>query len=374
MPFILSFNKKAHNMQRIYTVEELMLDDSFLSYCIDKNSPWKSFWEKEIELYSTQKAIFAEARYTIILLHGKLDDNEVNRQVEKIKKMVSDQEKKHSSAEKLQEPVFLQSGITKQFSNSKSAKYFRKTYVVYGMVALVLVFAGGYFLKYATSKTIMQQPKPAEVSYNSNIGERKSIQLPDGSVAVLNSNSSITFAGDFNQNERSIVLSGEAFFRVAKNPAKPFIVHSGAFYVTAIGTAFYVHARNKEQDYKVDLLEGKVRLASNENKKMTETILQPGEEGAWQSSKMSFTKTFSDSTVLKQWISGKLSFKNLPVEKVLELLQQWYGVDIRVKHKKWEKITLTGDYDNKPLDHVLKIICFSISAGYSYSGNQVIIE
>jgi transmembrane sensor len=360
-------------MQRIYTVEELMLDDSFLSYCVDKKAPGKAFWEKEIELHSDQKAIFDEARYTIILLHGKLDDNEVNLQIEKIKKLVGDQVEKNSSVEKLQEPVSLQSGITKQSGNQKPTKHFDKTYVIYGIAALVLVFFGGYLLKYTASKTIMPQPKPIEVSYSSNIGERKNIQLPDGSVAVLNSNSSIKFAGDFNQNERSIILIGEAFFRVAKNPSKPFIVHSGAFSVTAAGTSFYVHARNKEKDYKVDLLEGKVRLASNENN-IPETILLPGEEGTWQSSKMSFTKTFCDSTVLKQWISGKLSFKNMAVEKVLELLQQWYGVDITVKHKKWEKITLTGDYDNKPLDHVLKIICFSLSAGYSYSGNQVIIE
>jgi ferric-dicitrate binding protein FerR (iron transport regulator) len=119
-------------------------------------------------------------------------------------------------------------------------------------------------------------------------------------------------------------------------------------------------------------------LASNENKTKgpdnQETMLLPGEEGTWQSSKMSFTKTFYDSTTLKKWISGKLSFKNMAVEKVLDLLQQWYGVDITVNHKKWNKITLTGDYDNKPLDHVLKIICFSLSAGYSYSGNQVIIK
>ena len=131
-------------MQRkIYTVEELMLDDSFFSYCVDKNAPGRAFWEKEIELHSDQKAIFAEARYTIILLHGKLDDNEVNRQVEKIKKLIGGQEKKHSSVEKLQEPVSLQSGITKQYSNQKSAKHFRKTYVIYGIAALVLVFFGG---------------------------------------------------------------------------------------------------------------------------------------------------------------------------------------------------------------------------------------
>ena len=138
-------------MQRIYTVEELMLDDSFFCYCVDKNAPGRAFWEKEIELHSDQKAIFAEARYTIILLHGKLDDNEVNRQVEKIKKLVGDLGK-HSSVE-LQEPVSLLSGITKQYSNQKSAKHFRKTYVIYGIAALGPELFGGYLLKHTTSIT-----------------------------------------------------------------------------------------------------------------------------------------------------------------------------------------------------------------------------
>ena len=365
-------------MQRIYTVEELMLDDSFVSYCLDKNAVVKEFWDTEIELHSNQKAVFAEARYTIILLHGKLDDNEVNRQVEKIRKLVSGQEKNHFSIEKLQETGSLYPGITKQYSNQKSAKQFSKSYLVYGIAALALIFVGGYVSKYTTSKTTVVRPQLTGAFNSSGMGERKSIQLPDGSVAVLNSNSNITYGGDFNQSTRTLILSGEAFFKVAKNPAKPFIIHSGTFSVTALGTSFYVNARNNAEDYKVDLLEGKVRLASDQNKTagtiIPETMLLPGEEGTWQSSKMSFTKTFCDSAVLKKWITGKLSFKNMPVEKLLELLQQWYGVTIIVKHKKWSKLTLTGEYDNKPLDHILKIICFSLSAGYSYSGNQVIIE
>ena len=367
-------------MQRIYTVEELMLDDSFFCYCVDKNAPGRAFWEKEIELHSDQKPIFAEARFTIMLLHGKLDDSEVTLQVEKIKKLIDDQEEKNSSMEKLREPVFPHSGIAKQSGSQKSAKHFNKTYLIYGIAALALIFFGARLFQYNSSKVkvIASQPQPIEVSYNSGIGERKSIQLPDGSEAVLNSSSSITFGGDYNQNERSIKLNGEAFFRVEKDPAKPFIVNSGAFSVTAVGTSFYVHARNREKDYKVDLLEGKVRLTSNKNittgTHPLETILQPGERGAWQPAKMSFTKTLCDSNALRKWISGNLSFRNMAVENVLELLQQWYGVGISVRHKKWAKLTLTGDYDNKPLDHVLKIICFSLSAGYSYSGNQVIIE
>jgi len=365
-------------MQRkMYTVEELMLDDSFLNYCLNKEAPLKSFWDREIGLHSDMKAIFAEAKYMILLLHGQLDDNEISQQVEKLKKLVASREEKHSPVE-IMPPAFSHHVVTKQFSNQKSKKYFRNTYALYGIAALVLIFFGGYLFKYAAPKETKLQAEPIKFTYSSNVGERKSIELPDGSFAVLNSNSSITFAGDFNQKTRPVILTGEAFFRVAKNPAKPFIVHSGAFSVTAVGTSFYVHARKKGAGYKVDLLEGKVSLASNENKtaspEIPQTILLPGEEGEWQSSKMSFTKTSSDSIALKKWISGRLSFKDMDVENVMELLQQWYGVDIIIKHKKWSQLRLTGDYDNKPLDHVLKIICFSLSAGYSYSGNQVIIE
>ena len=366
-------------MQReMYTVEELMLNDSFLRYCLDEQSPDKEFWEKETELYRDQQGVFAEARYTIILLHGKLDNNEVTRQVEKIRKIIGSQEEKYSSLKNLIEPVSLRPGIKKQSPGQKPAKHFRKPYLIYGVAALALIFFGGYLVKYSGSKTIISQPKLTEASYDCGMGERKSIQLPDGSVVVLNSNSSIRLAGNVNQTARTIILKGEAFFQVAKNPAKPFIVHSGAFSVTAVGTSFYVYAGNSENDYKVDLLEGKVRLSAGENKttatETRETMLLPGEEGTWQFPRMSFTKSLCDSVLLRKWISGRLSFKNMPVEKVFELLQQWYGLHIIIKHKKWDRLTLTGDYDNKPLDHVLKIICFSLSAGYSYSGNQVIIE
>ena len=369
-----------------YTVEELMLNDSFLNYCLDNQSPDKEFWEKEIELHSDRKAIFAEARYFISLLHGKLDDNEISRQVDKVKEMIGGQGAKYSSPETFQGSDAPQPGNTILsnprtrilYENQQPPRHLRNLYVLYGTVASVLVFLGLYLFKPASSKAIPPQPAPTSISYNSGTGERRIISLPDGSVAVLNSNSRITFTSDYNLTARTILLSGEAFFRVAKDPAKPFTVHSGSFVVTAVGTSFYVYARDKGKDYKVELLEGKVRLASGENKTTSPdvppTILLPGEEGFWQSSKKSFTKTFFDSMVLKKWISGKLSFKNMPVEKVLELLQQWYGVNITVNHTRWGKLTLTGDYDNKPLDHVLKIICFSLSAGYSYSGNQVIIE
>jgi transmembrane sensor len=362
--------------KRIYTVEDLMLDDSFLRYCLDEHSPGKELWETETA--GDQQAVLGEARYMIHLLYGKLDEAEVTHQVGKIKKLIANQAEKYPSVEIADESVSWQPGITRQYTNQKRPGHTRKRYAIYVLTASALIFFGAYLVRSTSLKPTPQQPQSPEVSYHNKIGERRTIELPDGSVAILNSNSFITVAGDYGQAERSILLNGEAFFRVARNPAKPFIVHTGGFSVTALGTSFFVHARNSANNDKVDLLEGKVRLAADKNKDpgtiIPETVLLPGEEGVWQPSKMSFLKTIADSTALKKWVVGKLSFKNMAVEKVLGLLRDWYGVEITVKHKRWDNLTLTGDYDNKPLDHVLKIICFSLSAGYSYSGNQVIIE
>ena len=252
-------------------------------------------------------------------------------------------------------------------------------YLLCSLVTCLFLFIGVYLFRHLSAKTSATHNGQAEVVYRSGVGERKSVRLPDGSEVILNSNSSILLSNGFNQKDRQLALEGEAFFQVAKDPSKPFIVSSGAFSTTAVGTSFYVQARaDTEKDYKVDLLEGKVKLSKTTDKnnliEAKVTMLKPGEAGTWQSSKSAFTKSFCDSIVLRKWISGKLSFKNVPVEKLLQMLQQWYGVDIIVKHKKWDKLALTGDYDNKPLDHVLKIICFSLSASYSYSANQVIIE
>lgn len=362
---------------KIYTVEELMLDDSFLDYCLNTGSTHKEFWEEQIRQHAGQQAVFAEARYTITLLHGDLSEAEVNRQIEKIKSQIGDKEKKHSHAEPGQQSIQPRPAMPEQYRRPQPIVSRLKKYMILGVAASVLVFSLVYLFQYAFPKQVHAETASPAVVYRSGAGERRTVQLPDGSSVILNSNSSISLENGFNHKNRTILLEGEGFFRVAKDPTKPFIVTSGPFSATAIGTAFYVHARNVSADYHVDLLEGKLRLAAHDEagpRLGQKTILLPGETGSWRAAEGAFAKTASDTTVLNTWVSGKLLFKDLPVENVLKMLEQWYAVSITVRHKPWNKLRLTGDYDNVSLDDVLKVVCFSLSAHYSYSGNQVIIE
>lgn len=137
-----------------------------------------------------------------------------------------------------------------------------------------------------------------------------------------------------------------------------------------MGTEFYVHARDTKKEYEVDLLEGKVKLGNKSNI----LFLTPGEQALSNTLKTGFTKSNFDTSELKQWINGKLSFDKTPLNEAIKKLEKWYAVDIEIKRKNITNQTISGDYANASLDNILKVISFSISCKYAYVNNTVIIE
>ncbi len=90
-------------------------------------------------------------------------------------------------------------------------------------------------------------------------GEKANITLADGSLVWINSGSSLTYNNAFNQKERKVFLEGEAYFEVAKDPKRPFIVHTRDMDIEALGTAFNVRAYPEENNASTVLLEGKIK-------------------------------------------------------------------------------------------------------------------
>src|SRR5690606_22571909 len=104
----------------------------------------------------------------------------------------------------------------------------------------------------------------AQLKYNSTEvskpGERKSIQLPDGTKVMLNAGSTIHIAADFNATSRQLTLVGEAFFDVVHNAEKPFIIHTGAMDIKVLGTVFNVRAYPGDKTSETSLLKGSVEV------------------------------------------------------------------------------------------------------------------
>lgn len=332
-------------MDKNYTVEDLLSDETYTDYCLNENSPYKKKWSDILSRHPEQMKTANEAIEMLAMLSPVLPQHEIDIEVNKLRDALINVEESGEIINK---------------------KYNIKKILAYSFSILLLIITFVYFLVPGSSSPVMTS------KFETGMGERKQYILPDGSTVILNSNSSFSFNEGFGKDDRQIEMTGDAFFKVAKNPSKHFIVKSNGFSTTAIGTSFYVHAGTSSADYRVDLLEGKVKLEkiiSGET-----SYLKAGEKALWTNTISSFTKQKYDTVSLNKWIKGILTFNNMPVEDAFTELENWYSVKIEDRRSNPEVISINGDYVNAPLEDVLKIICFSLSCSYHFENNKIIIQ
>jgi len=332
-------------MDHRYTVEDLLTDETFTDYCLHENSPHKAKWQKILAADELQRKTAIEAMRLLSLLNPVLPQSEIQAEVNKLREALA--------ANEDNEP--------QQISKRNAGRL-----LIYLLPVLIVLGAGVYFLM---PPRVVQ---PAISKFETRLGERKQFILPDGSTVILNSNSSFSFGHQFGRDDRQIELTGDAFFKVAKNPSKPFIVKSNGFSTTAIGTAFYVHTGSSAADYHVDLLEGKVKLEKKSSGQIS--YLTAGQKASWTNSNSGFTKQQYDTVTLNKWVKGILSFNNTPVIEAFKKIEDWYSVKIEDRRTDPGDISINGDYINAPLEDVMKIICFSLSCNHHYENNKIIIQ
>ena len=357
-------------MQINYTVEQLMLDDSFIEYCRNRNSAYKKKWEQIIVEHPSQVKIIEEARRWVMLLNPEISQDEIEEEMNKIRGIINTDKNKTSGA--LPAEIFVSERLyvnaDGKLRHTKLKRVLAYSFILAAMLCSIWYFTNSHIQSAADGKGLT-----ASVNYNNPATTRKQVILPDGSLVILNSNSNLQVSTSFNSTDRIVQLAGEAFFKVRKNPAIPFTVITKTFSTTALGTSFYVHAQNENPVYSVDLLEGKVKLTSTGASETT-MYLEAGEQAKWSPVESKFVENNFDTLSLKQWVHGKISFDKTPIKQAISKLEKWYAVDIDLKLSKPGGVSITGDYINAPLDDVLKVICFSLSCKFIYSGNKIIIE
>jgi len=156
-------------------------------------------------------------------------------------------------------------------------------------------------------------------------GGQYRLMLPDKSLVWLNAESSITFPSAFVGNQRKVTVTGEAYFEVAKDKTKPFIVQSGGASVEVLGTHFNVNVYPNEENAAVTLLEGSIKL-SNQN---TSKILIPGQQALFSSESNNITLNNVDIDNVVDWKNGLFIFEDASVTEVMRQIERWYDVDVK---------------------------------------------
>ncbi|WP_017259338.1 FecR family protein [Pedobacter arcticus] len=153
-------------------------------------------------------------------------------------------------------------------------------------------------------------------------GEGFTFQLPDGSKVWLNTTTKIKIPEDFNLKNRTVYLEGEAFFDVAHNASKPFLIHTDNDIVKVLGTAFNVKSYSQDKTSFVTLVRGSVQVNS-ENKQI---LLSPGEQSVSNKSSGDLAKKKVDVDQFIAWKNGYFKFVDQPIHEIIKELIKWYDI------------------------------------------------
>lgn len=156
-------------------------------------------------------------------------------------------------------------------------------------------------------------------------GRQWKLVLPDGTIAWLNAESSISYPVYFSGKTRSVTISGEVYFDVVHNAAQPFIVKAGEQLIEDIGTAFDVKAYVNENTIKTTLVKGSVRVT----KSSESIILKPGQQSVAGQNLVLNNDVDVDQEVA--WKNGFFQFHNTDLKEIMRQIQRWYNVSVEYK-------------------------------------------
>jgi transmembrane sensor len=289
--------------------------------------------------------------------------------------------------------LFLNNKPAKDIAQSKSISRPLKTDISPGGNKAVLTLADGtaIILDSAQNGIISQQGNtkvlklnsgqlayntlnntPAEVLYNTIStprGGQYQVVLQDGSKVWLNAASSLRFPTAFTGKERTVQLTGEAYFEVAKNAAMPFKVQVNKMEVSVLGTHFNVMAYDDESSIKTTLLEGSVRVTKGN----ANALLKPGQEAVLNPAEEGFKVDEADVDEAVAWKNGLFQFNSTGLKSIMRQISRWYNVEVSYEGDVSGKSFSGLISRNTNLSDVLKMLQLTREVQFKVEGKKITV-
>jgi ferric-dicitrate binding protein FerR (iron transport regulator) len=255
-------------------------------------------------------------------------------------------------------------GIHRQIFTGTGQRLSSWTKIAAVILLPLLVSLGSYL--YFSNK---YQTIPEEFVVMAESGQKTKLLLPDGTSVWLNSNSKLSYLSDFNRNNRTVKLKGEAFFDVSKSADVRFTVETESINIVVHGTAFNVMAYQEDATINVSLLKGKVRLEYGSDHTFI-TELYPDQIASVSKENVEWTVLACDAEMESLWTQDKLKFENTHAVEVFRKLERWYGVKIHIENMNKEILygfTLKSESLREILHEIDKITPIT----YKINGEEV---
>lgn len=195
-----------------------------------------------------------------------------------------------------------------------------------------------------------------------------SVMLPDSSQVWLNRDSKLAYDPDFGGAKREVQLEGEAFFEVRKDPRRPFIIRTKATQTKVLGTSFNLRAYPEEETVELEVATGRVAFSSKS--RSAEVIVTPGYAAKLDRESTEIDHYSSPGGNAWAWKSGRLEFEGQPLREVLQDLERYYQVELKLQNPAIANCRFTGSFEHAALEGVLQVLSASLQLEYSQQDDQ----
>jgi ferric-dicitrate binding protein FerR (iron transport regulator) len=255
------------------------------------------------------------------------------------------------------------SKVNAQISQEKNTKVFPLSKVWLAAASLILLLG----VSLALFNVFKQEPM---LHLSANKQQDIQYKLGDGTEVILREGN-FSFPEEFNQSQRTVLLeNGTAFFKVAKDASKPFVIELGQAKITVLGTQFEL--RKSASSIQVRVKEGKVKFSSQDGERIL--VANQAVNYQFQSHQIKDEEIKDENAF--SYVSKSLHFNELPLNEVVESLNQYYSDRSIVLAKELKDCKLSANFENEKLENVLEVIkaTMNVEVRWDQKNNSYIIE
>lgn len=222
---------------------------------------------------------------------------------------------------------------------------------IVSIAATIAVLIGLYFIY----STLSNKGSENMISLTTKKGEIVEVTLADGSNVWINTLSQLNYPESFSDDKRVVYLQGEAYFKVASNPGKPFVIETANSTTQVYGTAFNLQAIDGDEQEIITVTEGLVGYTPKDYSELEEKISK-GEQCTLDIVTRRITKSKTFDPNFDSWRTKSLVFHDTHMDKVVQAINKYFDTTIRIADESLKEMGFTSTFSEPELDEVLKVI------------------
>lgn len=334
-----------------YTLQDFLDDDVFVKWATGAataDAETETFWSSFTTVYPQQAGPFRQALQFVQTYRTQEVTTAANRKAQLWQQITQTIQEQPAAAAKV--------------------KWLRPWMKV--AASVLVIVATGMLLLNAYRKQVV----------DTEYGEKRTITLPDNSVVILNANSSLHYARQWDTSApREVWIEGEAFFDVAHinkdaghiRPYEKFLVHSKGITIEVLGTSFNVKSRHGKTN--IGLVTGKIKVDYPGKNNRPAIVMLPGDYVEYGGESLLRNQKLERPEKLKDWTRKEIIFTNAALEEIIETLQDNYGYTVETKSEDIRRMKIEGEINVANVDELLAVISTTLNVKVNKSSEKHLV-